>query len=191
MLLTIALSVGKGGVNHVDDVKTVQDLLNANITIIPPLAPLTVDGLVGPKTIQVLEEFQRRVVGMARPDGRVDPGGPTFHQLTLGAEKLAYPFVVKMPCADGEVVPFAVIMPPNPIPRIYYVNGMQTDALGHAATATGLAMLTERVVYGVYNATAGLGRGGFVIDLLQCGGDWFLAALPKPAEPRKFTLSTA
>lgn len=73
--------------NHLDDVKTVQILLNLNLGKLVPLAPLKEDGAVSPHrsaTIGAIEEFQRRVVGMAEPDGRVDPHGRTLKELHDG-----------------------------------------------------------------------------------------------------------
>jgi len=63
------------------DVKVVQRLLNANISKLTPLSPLKVDGKMGPNTANAIIEFQKRVVGMRQPDGRVDPGGRTLTAL--------------------------------------------------------------------------------------------------------------
>src|SRR5512135_15761 len=74
-------SVGKGGANLTDDVKVIQRLLNDNMSK-PDSAPLLdVDGIMGPKTQAAIEAFQKDVVGMGRPDSRVDPDGPTFKEL--------------------------------------------------------------------------------------------------------------
>jgi hypothetical protein len=86
-----------------------------------------------------------------------------------------------IPSIDGQVLSYSAVVPPNPMPRIYYVNGIQTDAEGHARSATALSILTERVVNGVYNASAGKGAG-IVVDLLQCGADWADVFLSKLAE---------
>jgi hypothetical protein len=75
----ISDSVGRGGANRPEDVRIVQELLNQHTS--PPQQPLEVDGAVGPKTIAAIEAFQRNVVNMAHPDGRVDPGGRTFAAL--------------------------------------------------------------------------------------------------------------
>src|SRR5215470_18182997 len=82
---TIGASVGIGGKNKADDVRTVQDLLNG----VPaasggPLLPLAVDGLIGPKTIGAIQRFQKAQFGWA--DGRVDPGGPTITRLRTFAK---------------------------------------------------------------------------------------------------------
>ncbi len=76
-------SVGRGGVNTVHDVTTVQALLNRHLK--PPATALKVDGACGPKTIAAIEDVQRRLVKMPVPDGRVDVGGRTLAALTGGA----------------------------------------------------------------------------------------------------------
>jgi len=78
---SIQRSVGNKAVNNEHDVRTVQVLLNKNNSKIAPLALLVEDGDIGPRTIEAISEFQRRVVGMNRPDGRVDPGGGTLRAL--------------------------------------------------------------------------------------------------------------
>jgi uncharacterized protein (TIGR02594 family) len=78
-MTVITGTVGRGGVNRPQDVRSIQTLLNNHIK--PPLAKLNVDGQVGPKTMQAIEDFQRRVVKMVNIDGRVDPGGNTLRAL--------------------------------------------------------------------------------------------------------------
>jgi uncharacterized protein (TIGR02594 family) len=77
----ITASVGKGGVNRRQDIEVVQGLINRNLARLTPLAPLVVDGMIGTRTISAIEEFQRRVLNMGYPDGRVDPGGRTLRAL--------------------------------------------------------------------------------------------------------------
>jgi hypothetical protein len=83
--------VGRGGTNQPLDVRTVQTLLNNHR--LPPLQKITVDGIIGPNTIAAIEEFQRRVVKMLLPDGRVDPGGKTLKALDSGAVATPSPTV--------------------------------------------------------------------------------------------------
>jgi putative chitinase len=84
MPMCISKSVGRDGVNNKDDIKTVQILLNLNIDKPIPLRPLAEDGLIGSQTIGAIEEFQRRAVHMATPDGRVDLSGTTLERLREG-----------------------------------------------------------------------------------------------------------
>jgi putative chitinase len=82
--MCITGSVGRGGVNRVHDVKTVQILLNLNSYQLRPLDPLAESGACGPLTIAAIEWFQRRVRGAVRPDAKVDANGGTLAALRLG-----------------------------------------------------------------------------------------------------------
>jgi peptidoglycan hydrolase-like protein with peptidoglycan-binding domain len=72
----ISASVGRGGVNQIEDVRTIQDLLNKSSCAPDPA--LGVDGKMGPRTIAAIEVFQKQVVHLKHPDGRIDPGGKTL-----------------------------------------------------------------------------------------------------------------
>ncbi len=76
-------SVGAGGVNHARDVRIVQQLLNQHMRALG-LPLLIVDSDAGDNTIRAIREYQRQVVGLAAPDGRVDPGGRTWGLLDAG-----------------------------------------------------------------------------------------------------------
>ena len=73
-------SVGLSGANDREDVKVVQHLLNRRRTRGAPT--LTVDGIVGPLTIEALRRFQRERLGMVRPDALVEPGLRTWRALS-------------------------------------------------------------------------------------------------------------
>lgn len=77
---TIMASVGAGGVNRKTDVAVVQRLPNQH-KIPGNLLPLKMDMRVGPKTIDRIIGFQKHILKMARPDGRVDPYGRTIRAL--------------------------------------------------------------------------------------------------------------
>lgn len=93
--MCIAGSVGSNGRNNDDDVKTVQILLNLHREAFDLAVPLVTDGAIGPRTVEAIKAFQRQVVGMAAPDGRVDPGEGTLARLhaaldgTLDAARLS------------------------------------------------------------------------------------------------------
>jgi hypothetical protein len=70
---TLGGSVGAGGVNNPIDVKAVQKALGIGD-----------DGQCGGGTIEAIKNFQRSI-GMANPDGRIDPGGKTSRALAGGA----------------------------------------------------------------------------------------------------------
>jgi putative chitinase len=82
--MCIARSVGRGGVNNSDDVKTIQVLLNLNIYQISPPTPIAENGICGVSTIAAIELFQRQVRRAARPDGKVDANGLTLGALRAG-----------------------------------------------------------------------------------------------------------
>ena len=82
---TIVASVGRGGLNRTDDVRLVQALLNRHIQA--PQRPLVVDGVMSPRTIVAIEAFQRRVVNMHRPQGRINPGDHTMAALAHQVEQ--------------------------------------------------------------------------------------------------------
>jgi hypothetical protein len=73
----IGASVGRGGVNKPDDVRTVQTLLNLNGVQAGPA-----DGQCGPGTQNAILSFQRRFI--PNPDGRIDVGGYTWSRLIEG-----------------------------------------------------------------------------------------------------------
>jgi hypothetical protein len=75
-------SVGRRGVNRADDIRLVQRLINSHLPV--RLIPLSEDGICGPRTIFAIEAYQKSILGMKPPDGRVDPEGPTFRSLTRG-----------------------------------------------------------------------------------------------------------
>lgn len=82
---SISASVGQGGKNEKEDVRTVQILLNAQG------ASIGTDGLIGPKTIRAIIDFQRSKVGLSSPDGRIDPGGRSWTTLTGSAAATTEP----------------------------------------------------------------------------------------------------
>jgi hypothetical protein len=88
---TIRQSVGRNGSNRRDDVVVVQTLLNEHLDKLAPLRRLTADGVCGSLTVTAITEFQRRVVGLTSPDGRVDPGGKTLAALNAGGRSSPSP----------------------------------------------------------------------------------------------------
>lgn len=78
--VTIQGSVGRGGRNRPDDIRTIQSALKGqDATAGGPSVKLAVDGVSSPLTIAAIEKCRRRQLGWA--DGRVDPDGPTIHKL--------------------------------------------------------------------------------------------------------------
>jgi hypothetical protein len=94
------------------------------------------------------------------------------------------------PQANGTVTPYSAVIRVKlkTEPRIYYVNGMQTDGKTHAHTSYALSALTNRVVYGVFNATWSKTIPGFGVDFVQCISDWAFGVTSKLIELRDVTL---
>jgi murein DD-endopeptidase MepM/ murein hydrolase activator NlpD len=87
MVITITQPVG-GSIPNLNrsEIKSVQVLLNRHR--VPTLPKISEDGIEGPETRSAIEEFQKRIVRMARPDGRVDPNGATMRALNEASSPL-------------------------------------------------------------------------------------------------------
>jgi len=79
----ISASVGRGGVNNDPDVITVQQLLQPHMSALG-LPPLEIDGDCGDNTRKAIRLYQKRVMGLSNPDGRIDVGGRTWNSLSAG-----------------------------------------------------------------------------------------------------------
>ena len=103
-MATIHGSVGRGGKNFPDDCKIVQTLLNKHLSTMPSVGELTVDGVVGPRTIGAIVEFQKYYMQLAKPDGLVDVGGATLTRLSEKDVKTAYGTTIE-PVVTGKALP--------------------------------------------------------------------------------------
>lgn len=88
----VSRSVGIGGNNNHNDVTLIQALINKAVPRVREariqieyFKPLAVDGDCGNLTKKAITIFQRDVVGLREPDGRVDPGGKTIRSLYVAA----------------------------------------------------------------------------------------------------------
>jgi len=79
----IQASVGKSGHNIPKDVEIIQKLINRSLRFLPGVSKLPEDKQIGPKTISAIEEFQKRIMGLANPDSTVDPGKSTLKQMWI------------------------------------------------------------------------------------------------------------
>jgi hypothetical protein len=77
----IHASVGRDATNNFHDVRVVQLLLQQNIRLLGPVLPVPVSGISDSGTIFLIETFQRNVMDMDPPTGRVDPDSPTLFGL--------------------------------------------------------------------------------------------------------------
>lgn len=74
----LSFSVGVGQRNQRTDVKVVQTLLNKKFS---RAEKLSVDGVIGPKTIERINRFQAEYLRFSHPDGIVYPTGKTLKAL--------------------------------------------------------------------------------------------------------------
>jgi peptidoglycan hydrolase-like protein with peptidoglycan-binding domain len=110
MLDSIEMSVGEGGANRKKDVAVVQLLLNrVRAQWGVPEERLEVDGIVGPKTLGAIRQFQEEYLGFA--DGRVDPHNKTLDKLNQMAPALP-------PLNDGVSFLEPYFGPPVAPPRV-------------------------------------------------------------------------
>jgi GH24 family phage-related lysozyme (muramidase) len=84
--MQITGSVGLGATNNPRDIKAVQSALNQLLKLIPPTRKLMEDGKLGSrlensKTVAAVKLFQQKVVGMHRPDGKIDVNGKSHRKL--------------------------------------------------------------------------------------------------------------
>lgn len=77
--MAIAAPVGPDRPNRAADVRTVQMLLNRAGS--SGATPLRVDGVFGPRTADAITRYQAQSLRVSRPDGVVDPSGPTLSRL--------------------------------------------------------------------------------------------------------------
>ncbi len=77
-MASITGSVGQGGINRADDVRTVYTLFNTILS-----RPLAVSDQVSDELIQAIKNLQKTF--MAHPDGRIDVNGKTWQRLTTPA----------------------------------------------------------------------------------------------------------
>lgn len=107
-------SVGRNGVNQRPDTRLIQNLLNRHL---PPRAVLLkLDGVVGPKTLARILQFQTGIVKLRSADGRVDPAGPTLHALNTAPHiaRNALPATVQPPTSPR----LAMVAAKPPAPKV-------------------------------------------------------------------------
>lgn len=122
----IKASVGLNGINKHNDIKRVQLLLNQNRHL-SASPEITVDSIIGPKTIKAIKVFQSNVLGMLNPDGLVDPDGKTLRNLirhSISGQKPAMlPQKPEVECKVGKMPKIVMRFPFNKRPRWSYTSG--------------------------------------------------------------------
>ena len=79
--MCISQSVGLNAPNQNDDVTLIQALLNLNLTLLPGVPFLTEDGVLGPHSQAIIQQFQSLVATPGTASGVIDPGGATLAAL--------------------------------------------------------------------------------------------------------------
>jgi putative chitinase len=108
--MCISGSVGRGGANQKDDIRTIQILINLNLDRLTGIVRLAEDGGIGDpnksKTVAAIEAFQRRIVNMATATGLIEPGSDTLKELRNGtpADLTAAKLHAIMPDASADRV---------------------------------------------------------------------------------------
>lgn len=170
-------SVGNNAVNLEQDVTTVQILLNKCISRLSPVRSLKEDGSCGPLTVGVILEFQRRVMGIKNPDGRIDPAGNTLKQLNTIATEAGKGRVISAHLVEPLLVQVQSFM--QNITGLYnllYVREKPTLKLNehdyqNAATLLGADVATIKAVASVESDGGGYLEDGRLKILFE--GHWF------------------
>jgi predicted chitinase len=99
-LLRLEGSVGNNGRNNPIDVAVIQTLMKRAYSRVVPIVrrssqilipPNRVTGLCTPELIGWIERFQREMLNIKKPDGRIDPDGRTFMALMIHVARLPGP----------------------------------------------------------------------------------------------------
>lgn len=83
--IQIGFPVGPRQLNQKQDVRTIQALLNSATQ--NQSDKLSVDGIVGPKTIARIRQYQANIVKLDPPDGIISPHGVTLRSLHFKKKK--------------------------------------------------------------------------------------------------------
>ncbi|MEX3073478.1 N-acetylmuramidase domain-containing protein [Vibrio alginolyticus] len=100
-------SVGLGGKNADADVRMVQRSINQLLSSLRGVNELKVDGKLGSrpensKTVAAIKVFQKSVVGMVRPDGRIDVNGRSHLKLSGQVARQSLATVYTLPIVSSK-----------------------------------------------------------------------------------------
>ncbi|ENZ0710068.1 N-acetylmuramidase domain-containing protein [Vibrio parahaemolyticus] len=100
-------SVGLGGKNVDSDIRTVQRSINQLLGSLKGIKELKVDGKLGSrpensKTVAAIKAFQKNLVGIARPDGRIDVNGRSHRKLNDYAKRLSDTTAYTLPLVGSK-----------------------------------------------------------------------------------------
>lgn len=156
--MAIKQSVGAKGKNDSIDVKVIQAALNLSQSDQFKIsAKLVVDGKSGDKTVTAIESFQKSIVGMESPDGRIDPGGKTLttlkKQLSKGLSEDA--LLAIMAKGDSSAIKTYLTLFKTAFPK-YQINSPLRMA--HFLAQVGHESLSLRYTREIASGTAYEGR---------------------------------
>lgn len=142
--MLITASVGASGVNRRDDTSLVQFLLN-DWRERNGRGPVAQDGLVGPKTIAAIRDFQNTVTHIV--DGRVDPAGPAMAELErtpagVGIRSVASILLTYLTAMETELDRLGGC-PPDLRKTIYQLKA-ETQAAGGTITSIPITLTAHR-----------------------------------------------
>jgi peptidoglycan hydrolase-like protein with peptidoglycan-binding domain len=165
--LQLSGSVGRSGRNVRADVTAVQSILNATRPFAAPqTTALTVDGLVGPKTIGAIERFQ--YWNRSAVDGRMDPRGPAIlSAVSLLEERRAMP--APMPgleqASSRDVAAFtnAGALAQSAANTLAPTSGQVTHSNGFGVPFTATAFVIRKAT----TVELTLARGGVFMAILE------------------------
>ncbi|MGF1688622.1 hypothetical protein L4C36_18370 [Photobacterium japonica] len=150
--LKIAKSVGIGGINNYLDIKAVQISLNKLRVQLSPMKKLDDDGSLGrkpenSKTVEAIKIFQKKILGMPRPDGRIDVNGRTHRKINekLNQLNVATPIVGELKTTLRRMIEENE----GRIPHMYLcTEGKVTVGVGHMMASVSAAQKVPFVVRG-------------------------------------------
>jgi putative chitinase len=100
----ISQNVGLDAPNQSDDVTLIQALLNLNLSLLPGVPFLPEDGVLGPHSQAVIQQFQTLVATPGAASGVIDPGGATLAALraAVNGQMGSHLLHVLMPLSSEE-----------------------------------------------------------------------------------------
>jgi len=132
-----------------NEVLLVQKLLNQHRP--PPLRTIAEDGREGSETRGAIEEFQRRVVKMTYPDGRVAPNGRTWQALTGPNGAPAQPYIPGFPAQP--FIPGAPVTTPTSVLLTFRHGSKQPTGV------TGLPGADDKATFSRYESSVTVSGG--------------------------------
>lgn len=159
----LSASVGAKQPNRKDDVRTVQHLLNllAEREDRPAEPPLKADGIFGAKTLAAVLACQT-AVGLAAPDGVVEPAGPTVRHLAARVPPAFSAALLQLVLLDAEAAAVARFAPA--LAEAFARYGIATPLrqahfLAQVGHESGALRFTEEIASGeAYEGRADLGN---------------------------------